>query len=116
MTDQEHKDVDQIVYALKRLEWGNEQKCLVCGRAKAYGMHPCSCPVRLGLKAGQRLQGHGTPLPDDSLDALVAELRQSGERERDALAVYGNGAGRGDALMLVERAADAIEQLMRERR
>jgi hypothetical protein len=58
MTDQELKDIRQIVAALKRVEWsGPNGHCPVCNRAKAYGMHPCSCPIRLAQRAGDRLLG-----------------------------------------------------------
>jgi hypothetical protein len=59
MTDQQKKDIEQLVYALKRVEWGalGDNRCVTCSRARAYGNHPCSCPVRLGLKAGARLLG-----------------------------------------------------------
>jgi hypothetical protein len=55
MTDQDRKDVEQVLYAVKRVEWvGPNATCLVCHRLKAYG-HPCSCPMRLAHKAADRL-------------------------------------------------------------
>jgi hypothetical protein len=56
MTEQDRKDVEQVLYAVKRVEWaGPNATCLVCHRLKAYGQHPCSCPMRLAQKAADRL-------------------------------------------------------------
>lgn len=57
MTDQERKDVESLVYALARVQWGgaSEQRCPLCGRAKTYG-HTCGCPVNVAWK-GARKQG-----------------------------------------------------------
>jgi hypothetical protein len=53
VTDQELKDIRQIVAALERLKANADGKCPWCSRLVAYGC-VCSCPRRLALKTAAK--------------------------------------------------------------
>jgi hypothetical protein len=74
VTDQELKDIRYLASVLKRVEWsGQDGSCPVCRRRKAYGMHPCSCVIRLGQKALARLLGESDVLPCDQPSAIIRD-------------------------------------------
>jgi hypothetical protein len=72
VTDAELKDIRYLASVLKRVEWsGQDGKCPVCRRLKAYGAHPCSCPIRLGQKALARLLGPEVAEPQEATEEVA---------------------------------------------